>query len=81
MSLVAPDLLRTVPLPLREQADAGVPLVAEDPDDPAAQALRQTARGIIAITPAVLPMLQADTPEPPPLQVIKPAGMSLPMAG
>src|SRR3954451_13272015 len=76
-------LLGKVPLtmPLREQADAGVPLVAEDPDDPAAQALRQTARGIVAIPPAVLPMLQDTTPEPPPLQAIKPAGMSLPMAG
>jgi ATP-binding protein involved in chromosome partitioning len=76
-------LLGKVPLtmPLREQADAGVPLVAENPDDPAAQALRQTARGIIAITPAELPVLQSTGPEPPPLQVIKPAGMSLPMAG
>jgi ATP-binding protein involved in chromosome partitioning len=76
-------LLGKVPLtmPLRAQADAGVPLVAHDPDDPAAQALRQTARGIIAITPAELPVLQSTGPEPPPLQVIKPAGMSLPMAG
>src|SRR4051812_29722231 len=41
-------LLGKVPLtmPLREQADAGTPLVAEDPDDPAAQAIRQTARGL-----------------------------------
>ncbi len=40
-------LLGRVPLtmPLREQADAGVPLVVEDPDDPAAQAIRQVARG------------------------------------
>ena len=46
-------LLGKVPLtmPLRAQADAGLPLVIEDPDDPAAQALRQTARGVIAITP------------------------------
>src|SRR3954451_24344988 len=74
-------LLGKVPLtmPLREQADAGVPLVAENPDDPAAQALRQTARGIIAITPMSLPVLQE--PEGPVLNVIKPAGMSLPMAG
>jgi len=76
-------LLGKVPLtmPLREQADAGTPLVVEDPDDPAAQALRQTARGLIAITPMALPVLQDQLPEPPPLQVIKPAGMSLPMAG
>jgi ATP-binding protein involved in chromosome partitioning len=77
-------LLGKVPLtmPLREQADAGTPLVAENPDDPAAQALRQTARGIIAMTPVALPVLDTAPPGPP-LQVIppKPAGMSLPMAG
>ena len=39
-------------MPLREQADAGVPLVIEDPDDPAAQAIRQVARGLIAMAPA-----------------------------
>jgi ATP-binding protein involved in chromosome partitioning len=74
-------LLGKVPLtmPLREQSDAGTPLVIEDPDDPAAQALRQLARGVIAITPVGLPVLQE--PEGPPIQVIKPAGMSLPMAG
>ena len=75
-------LLGKVPLtmPLREQADAGTPLVVEDPDEPAAQALRQTARGIIALSPVELQM----APEPAsPLEVIppKPAGMSLPMAG
>ena len=77
-------LLGKVPLtmPLREQADAGMPLVAEDPDDPAAQAIRQTARGIIAITPVEL-VMAATAPSGPPLEVIppKPAGMSLPMAG
>jgi ATP-binding protein involved in chromosome partitioning len=75
-------LLGKVPLtmPLREQADAGTPLVAEDPDDPAAQALRQAARGVIAATPVSLPTLQSE-PAAPPLQVIKPTGMSLPMAG
>jgi ATP-binding protein involved in chromosome partitioning len=75
-------LLGKVPLtmPLREQADAGTPLVIEDPDDPAAQALRQTARGVIAITPmspVSLPVLDVIPPAGPP----KPAGMSLPMAG
>ena len=66
-------LLAKVPLtiPLREQADAGTPLVFTDPDDPAAQALRQLARGIIALTPVELPVLAA--PEP--------SGISLPMAG
>ncbi|MDQ3677275.1 MAG: Mrp/NBP35 family ATP-binding protein, partial [Actinomycetota bacterium] len=44
-------LLGKVPLtmPLREQADAGTPLVFTDPDDPAAQAIRHTARGIVAL--------------------------------
>jgi ATP-binding protein involved in chromosome partitioning len=66
-------LLGTVPLtmPLREQADAGVPLVASDPDDPAAQAIRQAARGLVALSPEDVVMLQ----EPP-----APAGISLPMA-
>ena len=43
-------LLGKVPLtmPLREQADAGMPLVVTDPDDPAAQAIRQAARGLVA---------------------------------
>ncbi|MDQ3740746.1 MAG: Mrp/NBP35 family ATP-binding protein, partial [Actinomycetota bacterium] len=40
-------LLGKVPLtmPLREQADAGVPLAIADADDPAAQAIRHAARG------------------------------------
>jgi hypothetical protein len=44
-------LLAKVPLTmaLREQSDAGVPLVAHDPDDPAAQAIRHAARGLIAL--------------------------------
>jgi ATP-binding protein involved in chromosome partitioning len=65
-------LLGKVPLtmPLREQADAGTPLVFTDPDDPAAQAIRQTARGIVALTPVELPILQG----PP-----APTGFSLPM--
>jgi ATP-binding protein involved in chromosome partitioning len=59
-------LLGKVPLtmPLREHADSGVPLVIEDPDDAASQAIRQVARGLIAMTPAkpvelpVLPLVQ-----------------------
>src|SRR5690348_1826646 len=45
-------LVGTVPLTmaLREQADAGVPLTAVNPDDPAAQAIHQAARGIVALT-------------------------------
>jgi ATP-binding protein involved in chromosome partitioning len=77
-------LLGKVPLtmPLREQADAGSPLVAENPDDPAAQAIRQTARGLLAIAPPALPTLPlvevavAAAPE----ESRKPVGMSLPMA-
>ena len=69
-------LLGRVPLtmPLRETSDAGTPLIDVDPDDAAAQAIRQAARGIVAITPVSLPVM-AD-PVPP-----APVGMSLPMAG
>jgi ATP-binding protein involved in chromosome partitioning len=70
-------LLGKVPLtmPLREGADNGQPLVFTDPDDAAAQAVRQAARGLIAIAPSAmeLPVVQAGPPQP--------AGMSLPMAG
>ena len=71
-------LLGNVPLtmPLREQSDAGVPVVFADPDDPAAQALRHAARGLIALSPIELPVMQAPAPAAAP----KPAGMSLPMA-
>jgi len=71
-------LLAKIPLtmPLREQSDSGVPLVMSDPDDPAAQALRHGARGLIALSPIELPVMQAPSPAAAP----KPAGMSLPMA-
>jgi ATP-binding protein involved in chromosome partitioning len=73
-------LLANVPLtmPLREQADAGEPLVFTDPDDPAAQAVRHAARGLMAMFPVELPILQATAP---PAPVAAPTGMSLPMAG
>ena len=58
-------------MPLREHADAGTPLVLTDPDDAAAQAIRQTARGLIARPPVELPVMQS-APEP--------KGFSLPMA-
>jgi ATP-binding protein involved in chromosome partitioning len=79
-------LLGKVPLtmPLREQADAGSPLVGTDPDDPASQAIRSTARGLIALMPVELPVLAAaPTPaiEVIPAAAAKPSGMSLPMAG
>jgi ATP-binding protein involved in chromosome partitioning len=73
-------LMGQVPLtmPLRSHADAGIPLVAVDPDDPAAQAIRHAARGLIALTPAApiaLPVLDVVQAGPP-----QPVGMSLPMA-
>ena len=85
-------LLGKVPLtmPLREHADSGIPLVIEDPGDPASQAIHQAARGLIAMgNPPVLPVLggrafvevgatAAVAPEAPASR--KPAGMSLPMA-
>jgi ATP-binding protein involved in chromosome partitioning len=74
-------LLGKVPLtmPLREHADGGVPLVVEDPDDPAAQAIRHAARGLIALAPASLPMLPVQQAPAAPAAP-KPVGMSLPMA-
>jgi ATP-binding protein involved in chromosome partitioning len=82
-------LLGRVPLtmPLRAQSDLGVPLVIEDPDDAASQAIHQIARGLIAMTPAALPVLPlvevapaaGDNPVAP-APSPKPVGMSLPMA-
>jgi ATP-binding protein involved in chromosome partitioning len=71
-------LLAKVPLTmaLREQSDAGLPVVFMDPDDPAAQALSHGARGLIALSPIELPVMQAPAPAAAP----KPVGMSLPMA-
>jgi ATP-binding protein involved in chromosome partitioning len=71
-------LLGKVPLTmgLREQSDAGLPVVLSDPDDPAAQALYHAAHGLIALSPIELPVMQAAAPAAAP----KPVGMSLPMA-
>lgn len=57
-------LLGKVPLQeeLRRASDAGVPLVIEDPDSPASQALFHAARGIIAATPQGIEMLQPVVP-------------------
>jgi ATP-binding protein involved in chromosome partitioning len=63
-------------MPLREQSDAGLPVVFSHPDDPASQAIRQAARGVIALSPIELPVMQAPAMAAAP----KPAGMSLPMA-
>src|SRR5947209_8714667 len=84
-------LLARVPLtmPLREHADGGVPLVIEDPHDPASLAIHMAARGLIASTPlapASLPVLEVipassgSTPANGVESERKPAGMSLPMA-
>src|ERR1700751_3394397 len=71
-------LLAKVPLtmPLREQSDSGIPLAFADPHHPPSQALRQGARGLIALSPVELPVMQAPAPAAAP----KPVGMSLPMA-
>jgi ATP-binding protein involved in chromosome partitioning len=54
-------LLGKVPIEeaLRVCADEGRPLVAEDPDAPAAQALLHLARGLLAATPQELPVVQS----------------------
>ncbi len=71
-------LLGKIPLQeeLRVCADEGRPLVLEDPDAPAAQALRHTARGIIAATPQELAVFQAAAGPPVP----EVTGTALPMA-
>jgi len=78
-------LLGKVPLtmPLREHSDSGLPLAIANPDDPASQAIRHAARGLIAMAPIELPTLPlaaaGASPQAPPPST-KPAGMSLPMA-
>src|SRR3954454_20519130 len=71
-------LLGKIPLQeeLRVSADEGRPLVLQDPDAPASQALFHTARGIIAATPQELGVMQA--PSGPPLPEV--TGTALPMA-
>jgi ATP-binding protein involved in chromosome partitioning len=75
-------LLGKIPLAedLRVHADAGTPLVLEQPDHPASQAIRATARGIIAMTPQELPVMQAESPAapaPPPVAAV--SGTELPV--
>src|SRR5690348_14911757 len=71
-------LLAQIPLtlPLREQSDDGLPIVFSNPDDPAAQAVRYAAQGLIALSPVELPVMQAPAPAAAP----RPTGMALPMA-
>src|SRR4051794_35988859 len=73
-------LVGKVPLtiPLREQSDAGTPLVFADPDDPAAQAVRHAARGLVALFPTELPILQTIAPRLE--EAPAPVGFTLPMA-
>ena len=64
-------LLGKVPLTmaLREHADGGLPLVIDDPDDPSAQAIRQVARGLIAVAPPKpleLPLIEVPSASPAP---------------
>jgi len=78
-------LLGKVPLTiaLREHADGGLPLVLDDPDDAASQAIRQIARGVIALAPPALPTLplvEVGVSAPAAAEERKPVGMSLPMA-
>jgi ATP-binding protein involved in chromosome partitioning len=71
-------LLGKVPIQeeLRIGSDEGFPIVLDDPDAPASQALRHAARGLIAATPQELVTLQQ--PTGPPLPEV--TGTALPMA-
>src|SRR3954469_3164639 len=71
-------LLGKVPLQeeLRVGADEGLPLVLDDPDAPAAQAIYHAARGLIAATPQQLAVFQP--PSGPPVPAV--TGTALPMA-
>ena len=76
-------LLGKIPLQeeLRIGSDEGRPLVIEDPDAPASQAIFHAARGLIAVTPqepAVLQQPLAGGLEPPPASAV--TGVALPMA-
>jgi ATP-binding protein involved in chromosome partitioning len=71
-------LLGKIPLQeeLRVSADEGRPLVLEDPDAPASQAIYHAARGLIAATPQQLAVFQP--PSGPPVPAV--TGTALPMA-
>jgi len=79
-------LLGKIPLsePLRLGADEGRPLVLEDPDAPASQAIMHAARGLVAVTPQEIGVLQAEKSTLAPLPAAaRPApvtGTALPMA-
>src|SRR3954452_23086237 len=71
-------LLGKIPLQeeLRISADRGMPLVLEDPDAPASQAIYHAARGLIAATPQQIGTMQE--PSGPALPEV--TGTALPMA-
>jgi ATP-binding protein involved in chromosome partitioning len=71
-------LLGKIPIQeeLRVGADEGRPLVLDEPDAPAAQALYHAARGLIAATPQQLAVFQP--PSGPPVPAV--TGTALPMA-
>jgi ATP-binding protein involved in chromosome partitioning len=71
-------LLGKIPIQeeLRVGADEGRPLVLDDPDAPAAQAIYHAARGLIAATPQQLAVFQP--PSGPPVPEV--TGTALPMA-
>jgi ATP-binding protein involved in chromosome partitioning len=77
-------LLGKIPLQeeLRIAADEGRPLVLDDPDAPASQALMHAARGLIAATPQEIGVFQKEKSTLPPLpQAAAPVtGTALPMA-
>jgi len=77
-------LLGKIPLQeeLRTGADEGLPLVLSDPDAPASQALMHAARGLIAVTPQEIGVLQEEksTLPPPPPSSAPVSGVTLPMA-
>jgi ATP-binding protein involved in chromosome partitioning len=77
-------LLGKIPLQeeLRLAADEGRPLVLDDPDAPASQALIHAARGLIAATPQVIGVLQEEKSflPPPPAAPAPVTGTALPMA-
>jgi len=74
-------MLGKIPLQeeLRVASDEGLPLVLDDPDAPAAQALRHAARGLIAATPQQLAVYQEPVGAPLP-EVPQVTGTALPMA-
>jgi len=52
-------LLGKIPLTedVRRASDEGLPIVLQDPDNPASQAFFHAARGIIAATPQGIPLM------------------------